>query len=542
MTKYVFITGGVVSSLGKGIAAASLGLILKSRGLKVVNQKFDPYLNIDPGTMNPYQHGEVFVTDDGAETDLDLGHYERFTDENLSKSSNTTAGRVYLSILNREREGGYHGGTVQVIPNVTDEIRRRILLPAEETGADVIITEIGGTVGDIESLPFIEAIRQIKREVGVQNSAYIHLTLLPYLKTAQELKSKPTQHSVKELQGLGIQPDIIMVRSEVPVDAGTRAKLSLFCDVDPSSIIQNLNAKSIYEIPLIMEREGLGKAVCKALQIEDRPAHLEEWALMVDRLYHPSKKVKIALVGKYVKLHDAYLSVVEALLHGGIYNSAEVSIDWVDAETLTSREKTAGILESADGIIVPGGFGNRGIDGMILAAEFARTRRVPYFGICLGMQIQVIEFARNVLKMKDADSTEINKETPFPVIDLMPDQTGVILGGTLRLGKYECTLSSGSAAEKAYGEKTIWERHRHRYEFNNTFRDKIDSAGLKVTGVNQERNLVEIVEMEGHPWMVGVQFHPEFKSRPNRPHPLFREFIRAAAEYASSCGKNSGDS
>ena len=542
MTKYVFITGGVVSSLGKGIAAASLGLILKSRGLKVVNQKFDPYLNIDPGTMNPYQHGEVFVTDDGAETDLDLGHYERFTDENLSKSSNTTAGRVYLSILNREREGGYHGGTVQVIPNVTDEIRRRILLPAEETGADVIITEIGGTVGDIESLPFIEAIRQIKREVGVQNSAYIHLTLLPYLKTAQELKSKPTQHSVKELQGLGIQPDIIMVRSEVPVDAGTRAKLSLFCDVDPSSIIQNLNAKSIYEIPLIMEREGLGKAVCKALQIEDRPAHLEEWALMVDRLYHPSKKVKIALVGKYVKLHDAYLSVVEALLHGGIYNSAEVSIDWVDAETLTSREKTAGILESADGIIVPGGFGNRGIDGMILAAEFARTRRVPYFGICLGMQIQVIEFARNVLKMKDADSTEINKETPFPVIDLMPDQTGVILGGTLRLGKYECTLSSGSAAEKAYGEKTIWERHRHRYEFNNTFRDKIDSAGLKVTGVNQERNLVEIVEMEGHPWMVGVQFHPEFKSRPNRPHPLFREFIRSAAEYASSCGKNSGDS
>lgn len=542
MTKYVFITGGVVSSLGKGIAAASLGLILKSRGLKIVNQKFDPYLNIDPGTMNPYQHGEVFVTDDGAETDLDLGHYERFTDENLSRSSNTTAGRVYLSILNREREGGYHGGTVQVIPNVTDEIRRRILLPAEETGADVIITEIGGTVGDIESLPFIEAIRQIRREVGSQNCAYIHLTLLPYLKTAQELKSKPTQHSVKELQGLGIQPDIIMVRSEVPVDAGTRAKLSLFCDVDPSSIIQNVNAKSIYEIPLIMEREGLGKAVCKALQIEDRPSHLEDWALMVDKLYHPAKKVKIALVGKYVKLHDAYLSVVESLLHGGIYNSAEVSIDWVDAEALTNREKTAGRLESADGIIVPGGFGNRGIEGMVFAAEFARTRRVPYFGICLGMQIQVIEFARNVLKMADADSTEINKDTPFPVIDLMPDQNGVILGGTLRLGKYECTLSSGSLAEKSYGEGTVWERHRHRYEFNNAYRENFDAAGLKLTGINRERDLVEIVELQSHPWMLGVQFHPEFKSRPNRPHPLFREFIRSAVEYSDASGRGNFNS
>lgn len=540
MTKYVFITGGVVSSLGKGIAAASLGLILKSRGLKVVNQKFDPYLNIDPGTMNPYQHGEVFVTDDGAETDLDLGHYERFTDENLSQSSNTTAGRVYLSILNREREGGYHGGTVQVIPNVTDEIRRRVLLPAEETGADVIITEIGGTVGDIESLPFIEAIRQIRREVGVQNCAYIHLTLLPYLKTAGELKSKPTQHSVKELQGLGIQPDIIMVRSEIPVDAGTRAKLSLFCNVESSAIIQNLNAKSMYEVPLLMEKEGLGAAVCKALCMEDKPSHLAEWAQMVDKLYHPSKKVKIALVGKYIKLHDAYLSVAESLLHGGIFSSAEVAIDWVDAETLTTKREAAERLSSADGVIVPGGFGDRGIHGMILAAEFARKNRVPYFGICLGMQIQVIEFARNVLDMKNADSTEINKNTPFPVIDLMPDQNGVILGGTLRLGKYECALSAGSIAEKAYGSASIWERHRHRYEFNNEYRERFLGGGLNLTGENPERHLVEIVELRDHPWMVGVQFHPEFKSRPNRPHPLFREFIRAAVEYSESRGDCSG--
>lgn len=528
MTKYIFITGGVVSSLGKGIAAASLGLILKSRGLKVINQKFDPYLNIDPGTMNPYQHGEVFVTDDGAETDLDLGHYERFTDENLSQSSNTTAGRVYLSILNKEREGGFHGGTVQVIPNVTDEIRRRMLLSAQETGADVVITEIGGTIGDIESLPFVEAIRQIKYEVGVENCAYIHLTLMPYMKKAQELKSKPTQHSVKELQGLGIQPDIIMLRSEVPIDSGTREKLALFCNVNADCIIQNLNAKSIYEVPLMMEQEGLGKVVCRVLGIEDRKTDLTEWTNMVNRFYNSKKSVTIALVGKYVELHDAYLSVVESLIHGGIANEAEVTIKWFDSEEFTDEATTAAALSQADGIIVPGGFGDRGIEGMILAAQYARTHNVPYFGICLGMQIQVIEHARHVLHMEDANSTEMNPNTTHPVIDLMPDQNGVVLGGTLRLGKFRCALTEGSIAQKAYESQEIWERHRHRYEFNNKYRKEFENSTLLLAGVNPERNLVEIVEQKNHPWMVGVQFHPEFKSRPNRAHPLFREFIAAS--------------
>ena len=528
MTKYIFITGGVVSSLGKGIAAASLGLILKSRGLKVINQKFDPYLNIDPGTMNPYQHGEVFVTDDGAETDLDLGHYERFTDENLSQSSNTTAGRVYLSILNKEREGGFHGGTVQVIPNVTDEIRRRMLLSAQETGADVVITEIGGTIGDIESLPFVEAIRQIKYEVGVENCAYIHLTLMPYMKKSQELKSKPTQHSVKELHGLGIQPDIIMLRSEVPIDSGTREKLALFCNVNADCIIQNLNAKSIYEVPLMMEQEGLGKVVCRVLGIEDRQTDLTEWTNMVNRFYNPKKSVTIALVGKYVELHDAYLSVVESLIHGGIANEAEVTIKWFDSEEFTDEATTVAALSQADGIIVPGGFGDRGIEGMILAAQYARTHNVPYFGICLGMQIQVIEHARHVLHMEDANSTEMNPTTTHPVIDLMPDQNGVVLGGTLRLGKFRCALTEGSIAQKAYESQEIWERHRHRYEFNNKYRKEFENSTLLLAGVNPERNLVEIVEQKNHPWMVGVQFHPEFKSRPNRAHPLFREFIAAS--------------
>lgn len=528
MTKYIFITGGVVSSLGKGIAAASLGLILKSRGLKVINQKFDPYLNIDPGTMNPYQHGEVFVTDDGAETDLDLGHYERFTDENLSQSSNTTAGRVYLSILNKEREGGFHGGTVQVIPNVTDEIRRRMLLSAKETGADVVITEIGGTIGDIESLPFVEAIRQIKYEVGVENCAYIHLTLMPYMKKAQELKSKPTQHSVKELQGLGIQPDIIMLRSEVPIDSSTREKLALFCNVNADCIIQNLNAKSIYEVPLMMEQEGLGKVVCRVLGIEDRQTDLTEWTNMVNRFYNPKKSVTIALVGKYVELHDAYLSVVESLIHGGIANEAEVTIKWFDSEEFTDEATTVAALSQADGIIVPGGFGDRGIEGMILAAQYARTHNVPYFGICLGMQIQVIEHARHVLHMEDANSTEMNPNTTHPVIDLMPDQNGVVLGGTLRLGKFRCALTEGSIAQKAYKSQEIWERHRHRYEFNNKYRKEFENSTLLLAGVNPERNLAEIVEQKNHPWMVGVQFHPEFKSRPNRAHPLFREFIAAS--------------
>ncbi len=538
MTKYIFITGGVVSGLGKGIAAASLGLILKSRGYKVINQKFDPYLNIDPGTMNPIQHGEVFVTDDGAETDLDLGHYERFTDATLSQSSNTTAGRVYLSVLNKEREGGFHGGTVQVIPNITEEILRRMLLSTDETGADVIITEIGGTVGDIESLPFMEAIRQMKYKVGEENCCYIHLTLVPFMKKADELKTKPTQHSVKELQELGIKPDVIMLRTERDIGQTTRERLAAFCNVDPSCVIQNLNAKSIYEVPLQMEKEGLGQAVCKVLGLKESQSQLNDWKKMVDRFNNPKRKVNIALVGKYVALHDAYLSVVESLIHGGIHNEAEVEIDWVDSELLTDDKTTAARLKNADAIIVPGGFGDRGIEGMINTAKYARTKKVPYFGICLGMQILVIEYARNVLGLAGANSTEMNKETPYPVIDLMPDQNGKILGGTLRLGKYECSVASGSLVEKAYGSKTIWERHRHRYEFNNKFRDDLKNAGLVISGINPERDLVETCEVPGNPWMVGVQFHPEFKSRPNKAGPLFRDFIAAAVKQGASKGKN----
>jgi len=532
MAKYIFITGGVVSGLGKGIAAASIGLILKSRGYKVVNQKFDPYLNIDPGTMNPYQHGEVFVTDDGAETDLDLGHYERFTDASLSQSSNTTAGRVYLAVLNKEREGGFHGGTVQVIPNITEEILRRMLLSTEETKADVIITEIGGTVGDIESLPFMEAIRQMKYKVGEENCCYIHLTLVPYMKKSQELKTKPTQHSVKELQELGIQPDIIMLRTEEPIDTGTRERLASFCNVDTNHVIQNLTARSIYEVPLQMENEGLGNAVCEALSLKNTAPDLAEWQKMVNKFNNPKRKVTIALVGKYVELHDAYLSVAESLVHGGIHNEADVTIDWIGSETLPDDKAALARLKAADGIILPGGFGGRGIEGMVYAAKYARTHKVPYFGICLGMQIQVIEYARNVLGLKDVNSSEMDKSTSNPVIDLMPDQNGKILGGTLRLGKYECKLTPGTLAEKAYGAETIWERHRHRYEFNNAYRDGFIKAGLVISGVNPERDLVEICEAPDHPWMVGVQFHPEFKSRPNRAGPLFREFIKAACEYS----------
>lgn len=530
MTKYIFVTGGVVSGLGKGIAAASIGLILKNLGLKVVNQKFDPYLNIDPGTMNPIQHGEVFVTDDGAETDLDLGHYERFTDTSLSQSSNTTAGRVYLTVLNMEREGKFHGGTVQVIPNITEEIKRRMLLSTKETNADVIITEIGGTIGDIESLPFVEAIRQIKYEVGEENCCYIHLTLVPYIETANELKTKPTQHSVKELHELGIIPNIIMLRTEHPIDDQTREKLANFCNVDPAHIIQNLNARSIYEVPLQLEKEGLGKAVCTALGIKKGPADLSEWTRVVERFNNPEKNIKIALVGKYVALHDAYLSVVESLIHGGIENLASIDIDWVSSEDLTDDEATENRLKDADAVIVPGGFGGRGIEGMVNTAKYCRTHNVPYFGICLGMQIVCIEYARNVLGFADANSTEMEPETTHPVIDLMPDQNGKILGGTLRLGKFECSVAPETKTAQAYGSKTIWERHRHRYEFNNDYREDFKKGGLIIAGVNPERDLVEIVEVPGHQWMVGVQFHPEFKSRPNKAGPLFREFVRAACE------------
>ena len=537
MTKYIFITGGVVSGLGKGIAAASIGLILKSRGLRVINQKFDPYLNIDPGTLNPYEHGEVFVTDDGAETDLDLGHYERFTDVSLSKRSSTSAGKVYLSVLNTEREGGYKGKTVQVIPNVTDEIRTRMMAAAKENEVDVVITEVGGTVGDIESLPFIEAIRQIKYEVGFENCAYVHLTLMPYMKKAQELKTKPTQHSVKDLQGLGIQPDVIMLRSEMPIDFATKEKLALFCNVPNEAIIQNLNAQSIYEVPLMLEAEGLGDAVCKALHLECKKSDLDGWREMVERLHHPAKSVKIALVGKYIELHDAYLSVAESLIHAGIHHNSAVEIEWIDSETLTDTKTAAEKLKGASGIILPGGFGTRGVEGMIIAAQYARENKIPFFGICLGMQICVIEYARNVLGLKDADSTEMNQNTDCPVIALMSDKAGTevpggLMGGTLRLGKYECRLADASLAQKAYGEKKIWERHRHRYEFNNDFKEQFEKAGLKFSGINEERGLVEIAELDttAHPWMLAVQFHPEFKSRPNRAHPLFRDFIGAALQ------------
>ncbi|MBR7064105.1 MAG: CTP synthase [Treponema sp.] len=532
MTKYIFITGGVVSGLGKGIAAASIGLILKSHGYKVINQKFDPYLNIDPGTMNPIQHGEVFVTDDGAETDLDLGHYERFTDAVLSQSSNTTAGRVYLAVLNREREGGYGGGTVQVIPNVTEEILERMLISTSESNADIIITEIGGTVGDIESLPFIEAIRQIKYKVGEENCCYIHLTLVPYIKKADELKTKPTQHSVKDLQALGIKPDIIMLRTENPIDASTREKLASFCNVGTDCVIQNLSVKSIYEVPLQMEQEGLGKALCSVLGLKNVKSNLDDWREMVNRFNNPKHTVTIALVGKYVELHDAYLSVVEALIHGGIHNHTEVVIKWIHSESLVSEKDVNDSLKGVDAIIVPGGFGMRGIEGMILAAKYARTHKLPYFGICLGMQILVIEYARNVLGWSDANSSEMNKNTKYPVIDLMSDQAGKIMGGTLRLGKYECTVKPGTHTEKAYESKTIWERHRHRYEFNNKYRKELEDAGLVIAGVNPERDLVEICEVSEHPWMVGVQFHPEFKSRPNKPGPLFRDFVKVACDFS----------
>lgn len=528
--KFIFITGGVVSSLGKGITAASIGLLLKSRGVKVVNQKFDPYLNIDPGTMNPYQHGEVFVTVDGGETDLDLGHYERFTDVPLHRFNNTTAGKVYLSILDRERSGGYQGNTVQVIPHVTDEIKSRILKTGEETGADVVITEVGGTVGDIESLSFIEAIRQIKYTVGKDNCIFIHLGLLPYLKECGELKTKPMQHSVKELLGFGIQPDIIMCRSEKPLTKSIREKLGLFCNVGQNAIIENLSAKSIYEVPLMLENEGLGKTLCSLLDLPNSEPDLADWKEMVRRYYHPEKEITIALVGKYVELHDAYLSVAEALTAGGIHHSARVKIDWIDSERITDLDKTEELLGKAAGIIVPGGFGDRGTAGMMVAARYARENKVPYFGICLGMQIAVIEFARNVLSLADANSSEFNQQTPHPVIDLMPDQQGVKLGGTLRLGEFRCVLAEGSKAEKAYRLHDIVERHRHRYEFNNLYRDSFEQSEMALTGRNPERNLVEIVELPAHPWFVGVQFHPEFASRPNKPHPLFRDFVGAAIE------------
>lgn len=527
--KYIFVTGGVVSGLGKGITAASLGRLLKARGYRVTIQKFDPYINLDPGTMSPYQHGEVFVTDDGAETDLDLGHYERFIDENLSVNSNVTTGKIYWNVLTKERRGDYLGGTVQVIPHITNEIKERVYKVGKETNTDIVITEIGGTVGDIESTPFLEAIRQVVTEVGRENAIYIHVTLVPYIAGSEELKSKPTQHSTKELLSIGIQPNIIVCRSEKEIPDDMRSKIALFCNVRSCDVIQNLTAPSLYEVPLWLEKEGLADVVCHHLGLENRKPDLTEWIDMVNRTQAADKKVTIGLVGKYVVLHDAYLSVAEALRHGGINCGAEVDIQWINSEEI-SAANAAEMLKDCDGIIVPGGFGDRGIEGMIEAVRYARENKVPYFGICLGMQMSVIEYARNVLGLDGANSTEFG-DTPYPVIDIMEDQKNVTeKGGTMRLGLYPCKLTEGTISARVYGEPLIYERHRHRWEFNNAFRKQLQEAGLTIAGISPDERLVEIVEIKDHPWFVGVQFHPEFKSRPNKPQKLFADFIRASVE------------
>ena len=527
--KYIFVTGGVVSGLGKGICAASLGRLLKQRGLRVRNQKLDPYLNVDPGTMSPYQHGEVFVTDDAAETDLDLGHYERFVDESLNKHSSVSAGKIYWSVLNREREGGYLGRTVQIIPHITDEIKRRVYSMAGPE-VDVVITEIGGTVGDIESQPFLEAIRQVAAEQGRRNVLFIHVPLIVQIPGSNELKSKPTQHSVKELLSIGIQPDILVCRSDVPFTQDIRRKISLFCNVDPSCVIQNSTASTLYEVPLLLAKEGLDQVVCEKLQLDTPKPDLAAWAAMVNRIKTANRHVQIALVGKYVQLHDAYLSVAESLFHAGTANDAVVTIKWVDSEELTP-DNAGEILGGCHGILVPGGFGDRGIEGKISAIRYARENRVPFLGICLGMQMAVVEFARHVCGLTDAHSSELNPATTHPVIDLMPEQVGITAkGGTMRLGSYPCHLQAGSLAAAIYGTQEIHERHRHRYEFNNDYRELLTGAGLSLSGLSPDGHLVEMIELPGHPWFVAGQFHPELKSRPNRAHPLFREFIRAAKQ------------
>ena len=535
-TKYIFVTGGVVSSLGKGITAASLGRLLKSRGYRVTIQKFDPYINIDPGTMSPYQHGEVFVTDDGAETDLDLGHYERFIDINLSKNSNTTTGKIYQSVINKERRGDYLGGTVQVIPHITNEIKERVFRVGQQDNADFVITEIGGTVGDIESLPFLEAIRQVKKDVGKNDVLYIHVTLVPYISAAGELKTKPTQHSVKELRSIGISPDIIVCRSEKPISKEMREKMAMFCDVDPDAVIQNLTARSIYEVPMLMEEQGLDTIVLRKLEMEDKPKDMQGWHDMVTRILKKyDKKVTIAVVGKYVALQDAYISITESLRHAAVANEAELDIHWVNAEEIEADDTDmAKMMAGVDGILVPGGFGNRGIEGKIKAIQYAREHKIPFFGICLGMQCAVIEFARHVCGMADANSSEFNPNSTHPVIDLMPEQIDVEdLGGTMRLGLYPCKVYPDTLTSKAYNAELIYERHRHRYEFNNAFREEIVGKGLVLGGTLPNGRLVEIVELpeSEHPWFLGAQFHPEFKSRPTNPHPLFREFVGAAVKH-----------
>lgn len=535
-TKYIFVTGGVVSSLGKGITAASLGRLLKSRGYRVTIQKFDPYINIDPGTMSPYQHGEVFVTDDGAETDLDLGHYERFIDINLSKNSNTTTGKIYQSVINKERRGDYLGGTVQVIPHITNEIKERVFRVGQQDNADFVITEIGGTVGDIESLPFLEAIRQVKKDVGKNDVLYIHVTLVPYISAAGELKTKPTQHSVKELRSIGISPDILVCRSEKPISKEMREKMAMFCDVDPDAVIQNLTARSIYEVPMLMEEQGLDTIVLRKLEMEDKPKDMQGWHDMVARILKKyDKKVTIAVVGKYVALQDAYISITESLRHAAVANEAELDIHWVNAEEIEADDTDmAKVMAGVEGILVPGGFGNRGIEGKIKAIQYAREHKIPFFGICLGMQCAVIEFARHVCGMADANSSEFNPNSTHPVIDLMPEQLDVEdLGGTMRLGLYPCKVYPDTLTSKAYNAELIYERHRHRYEFNNAFREEIVGKGLVLGGTLPNGRLVEIVELpeSEHPWFLGAQFHPEFKSRPTNPHPLFREFVGAAVKH-----------
>ncbi len=531
MTKYIFVTGGVVSGLGKGITAASLGRLLKARGLKVAAQKLDPYINVDPGTMSPYQHGEVYVTEDGAETDLDLGHYERFIDEDLNKYSNLTTGKVYWNVLNKERRGEYLGSTVQVIPHITNEIKEFVYSVGKKTNADVVITEIGGTIGDIESQPFIEAVRQISLEVGRENSLFIHVTLVPFLRGSDEHKSKPTQHSVKELQGMGVNPNIVVLRCDEPLEESIFKKISMFCNVKPDCVIENITLPNLYEAPLMLEKANFSSIVCRELGIDAPEPNLTEWTTMVERVKSSRTHcVDIGLVGKYVALHDAYLSVAEALHHAGYYHNAHIQIHWIDSEEITA-ETVDEKLSRLDGILVPGGFGNRGIEGMILAAKYARENNIPYFGICLGMQIAVIEYARNILNIKNANSGEFDEHNENKVIDFMPGQSDDIdKGGTLRLGAYPCNIKQGTTMERCYGSTSISERHRHRYEFNNDYRELFENAGLTLSGTSPDGRLVETVELTERPFHVGVQYHPEFKSRPNKPHPLFKGFIGAALE------------
>jgi CTP synthase len=528
MTKYLFVTGGVVSSLGKGITAASLGRLLKNRGLKVTIQKLDPYINVDPGTMSPYQHGEVFVTDDGAETDLDLGHYERFIDINLNKFSNVTTGKIYSTVLKKERRGDYLGATVQVIPHITNEIKEKVFRAGRETHADVVITEIGGTVGDIESLPFLEAIRQIKSDVGRDNVMYVHCSLIPYLKAAGEMKTKPTQHSVKELRSLGIQPDVIVVRTEMPVSQDMKDKLALFCDIPANAVIECPDADTLYAIPLILQEQNFDQIVCDHLKLNTKPADMTAWVALLDKVRNLSNKTTIALVGKYVELQDAYISVVEALKHAGFAFDADIDIKWINAEEV-NEDNVQELLSDADGILVPGGFGDRGVEGKILATQFAREQKVPFLGICLGMQLATVEYARNVLGLKGAHSAELDPNTPYPIIDLLPEQKDIEdLGGTLRLGLQPCKIEEGTKVYAAYEDEVIYERHRHRYEFNNEYRQAMEDKGFIFSGTSPDGRLVETIELHDHPWFVASQFHPEFTSRPNRPQPLFRDFVEAS--------------